>query len=146
MESEMMEILFVDDEGDLLQQAKVFLERIDDNIQIDTTTSPKEALNRLKKEDYDGVVSDYQMPEMDGLDLLERLRKDRETDIPFIMFTGKGEEEVALEALDLGADRFMQKKGDPETQYLVLSQAIKQEITGKNKKGNNVESEKEEGN
>ncbi len=142
----MMEILFVDDEGDLLQQAKVFLERIDDNIQIDTTTSPKEALNRLKKEDYDGVVSDYQMPEMDGLDLLERLRKDRETDIPFIMFTGKGEEEVALEALDLGADRFMQKKGDPETQYLVLSQAIKQEITGKNKKGNNVESEKEEGN
>lgn len=146
MESEMMEILFVDDEGDLLQQAKVFLERIDDNIQIDTTTSPKEALNRLKKEDYDGVVSDYQMPEMDGLDLLERLRKDRETDIPFIMFTGKGEEEVALEALDLGADRFMQKKGDPETQYLVLSQAIKQEITGNNKKGNNVESEKEEGN
>lgn len=143
MESEMMEILFVDDEGDLLQQAKVFLEKINDDIQIDTTTSPKEALNRLKKEDYDGVVSDYQMPEMDGLDLLEKLRKDRETDIPFIMFTGKGEEEVALEALDLGADRFMQKKGDPETQYLVLSQAIKQEITGNNKKGNNGESEKE---
>ncbi|KXB06817.1 hypothetical protein AKJ52_01530 [candidate division MSBL1 archaeon SCGC-AAA382C18] len=78
--------------------------------------------------DFDGVVSDYQMPGKDGLDLLKILREDKESDIPFIIFTGKGREDVAIEALNLGADRYLQKGGSPKSQYGVLAHAIKQEI------------------
>ncbi len=124
-----MKIILVDDEGDLLQQAKIFLERLDDELQVDTFTSPEMALNKIEEEDYDAVVSDYQMPDIDGLELLKNVREEREMDIPFIMFTDKGREEVAMEALNLGANRYLQKGGDPKAQYRVLNEAIRNEIS-----------------
>ncbi|MBS3817875.1 MAG: response regulator, partial [Candidatus Thermoplasmatota archaeon] len=122
-----MDILMVDDERVLLEQAKVFLEKRNDEFDIEPATSAEKALKKLEEEDYDLVVSDYQMPETDGLEFLKELREKRENDIPFIMFTGKGREEVAMEALNLGADRYLQKGGDPKTQYGVLADAIDQE-------------------
>jgi len=68
-----LKIILVDDEGDLLQQAKIFLERLDDELQVDTFTSPEMALNKIEEEDYDAVVSDYQMPDIDGLELFKEL-------------------------------------------------------------------------
>ncbi|MEF8836059.1 MAG: PAS domain S-box protein, partial [Candidatus Thermoplasmatota archaeon] len=96
---------------------------------LTTAQSPKKALELLEKEEFDVVVSDYQMPDMDGLEFLEEVREERESDIPFIIFTGKGREEVAMEALNLGADRYLQKGGDPKTQFGVLADAIKQETS-----------------
>ncbi len=122
-----MKILMVDDERMLLEQAKIFLEKRNEEFEIEPATSAEKALKKLEEEDYDVVVSDYQMPEMDGLEFLEELREERENDIPFIMFTGKGREEVAMKALNLGADRYLQKGGDPKSQYGVLAQAIEQE-------------------
>ncbi|MFB6215839.1 MAG: response regulator, partial [Candidatus Aenigmatarchaeota archaeon] len=120
--------LLVDDETALLEQEKIFLNKKIDNFSVETTTSPRKALDLLDKESFDAVVSDYEMPEMDGLDFLKTVREDRQDDIPFIIFTGKGREEVAMEALNLGADRYLQKGGSPKSQYGVLAQAIVQEV------------------
>ncbi|MGV9170886.1 MAG: PAS domain-containing protein [Promethearchaeia archaeon] len=64
--------------------------------------------------------------EIDGLDLLEHIRE--ESDIPFILFMGKGCEEVAMKALNLSADRYLQKSYDVQTQYKLLADAIAQEV------------------
>ncbi|MFW6196661.1 MAG: PAS domain S-box protein, partial [Thermoplasmatota archaeon] len=91
----------------------------------------KDALKKLEREEFDAIISDYQMPEIDGLEFLEILRKEKNSDIPFIMFTGKGREEVAIEALNLEANRYLQKGGDPKSQYSLLAETVKQEIERK---------------
>ncbi len=121
-----MKILHVDDEEGFLEISRVFLTKEDERFNITSTTSARNALNLLREDEYDIVTSDYAMPEMDGLQLLESIRK--ETDIPFILFTGKGREEVAIRALNLGADRYMQKSHDVRTQYQMLAKVIAQEV------------------
>ncbi len=134
--------LIVDDDRSLLEQAEGFLERIDNEIKLQTLFSAEKALDVINEEDFDVIVSDYQMPEMDGLELLEEIREKRDSDIPFIMFTGKGREEVAIEALNLGADQYVQKKGGPKSQYRVLVNAIEQEVEHHRTKLNLKNSEK----
>ncbi|MFW5911897.1 MAG: PAS domain S-box protein [Candidatus Hadarchaeota archaeon] len=123
-----MKVLFVDDELAILEQAKVFLEREEDKLEIHTARSVQKGLQLMEKEEYEAIVSDYQMPEVDGLEFLKLIREDRESDIPFLVFTGKGREEVAVKALNLGANRYIQKGGDPKSQYGVLARAIVQEV------------------
>ena len=123
-----MKVLLVDDETAILEQAKIFLQKEVDGLEVETVTSAEKALDLLEENGFDAVVSDYQMPEMDGLEFLEVVRNDRDSDIPFIIFTGKGREEVAIKALNLGADRYLQKGGSPKSQYGVLADAILQEI------------------
>jgi len=89
-----IKVLHVDDEPDSLALTKAFLEREHAEFSIDTATSAEEAVELLKSAKYDVLVSDYQMPKMDGLEFLKTLRASGNT-IPFIMFTGKGREEVA---------------------------------------------------
>ncbi|WP_267640514.1 PAS domain-containing protein [Haloarchaeobius amylolyticus] len=120
-------VLYVDDDEALLEATETYLETRFADITVETTASPADALDRLATELFDIVVSDYQMPEMDGLEFLKRLREDRDEAIPFIIFTGKGREEVAMEALNLGANRYLQKGGDPTAQYGLLAQTIEQE-------------------
>ncbi|MEF8976962.1 MAG: PAS domain S-box protein [Halapricum sp.] len=116
-------VLHVDDEPDFVDLTARYLEREAETLSVDTETGAEAALDRLEAERFDCVVSDYQMPGMDGLALLERLRE-RGDDVPFIIFTGKGREEVAIRALNLGADRYLQKGGDPKAQYQLLADAI----------------------
>ncbi|GEM_PF-918562 len=120
-------ILLVDDEPSLLDQAKTFLEKEDERLNLITASSAEEGLDLLDDEDIDVIISDYKMPETDGLEFLETVRKDLKSEIPFIVFTGKGREEVAIEALNLGADRYLQKGGSPGSQYGVLADAVIQE-------------------
>jgi len=117
-------ILLVDDELSLLDQAKIFLERVE-NLNVITAASAEEGLDLLH-DDIDVIISDYQMPEMDGIEFLKILRES-EDDIPFIILTGKGKEEVAMEALNHGADGYLKKEGDPKNLYDLLSKAIIQE-------------------
>ncbi len=72
-------------------------------------------------------VADYLMPEMDGLELLKYLRP-RCNGMPFILFTGNGGEEVAIEALNSGADFYVQKKGSPRTQVAELETKIRSAV------------------
>src|SRR4030042_192487 len=119
-------VLHVDDELGLLKVAKQCLE-LQSPFQVDTASSVEEALAKLEKEQYDAVVSDYQMPGKDGLEFLEMLRKNGNT-IPFIIFTGKGREEVALRAWSLGGDHYINKTGDPETVYCELAHCLRTSV------------------
>lgn len=120
-------ILLVDDDEGLLDQAKHVLEKDDDPLEVIPVPSGEKALEYIKNDGADIVVADYKMPAMDGLDLLKKLRENGD-DIPFILFTGKGREEIAMKALNLGADRYFKKGGDPMAQYDILGQAVKQEV------------------
>jgi len=122
-------ILHVDDEPNLLKVAKQCLE-IEDTFHIDTATSVDEANKMMKKREYDVIVSDYMMPGKSGLDFLRELREDGEN-VPFIIFTGKGREEVAVKALNLGADQYLNKVGNPETVYSELAHGIRKAIERK---------------
>lgn len=123
-----MNILMVDDDQHLLDQAEVFLKHINNDFEIDTVKSGEQALDELGRNEYDVIVSDYQMPGMDGLELLDTVKNRRDEGIPFIVFTGKGREAVAMEALNLGADRYLHKGGDPRSQYRILAQGISQVV------------------
>jgi PAS domain S-box-containing protein len=124
--SEKYKVLLVDDERGLLELGKNFLERYR-NIQAVTAISSFEALSLIELEHFDGIISDYQMPVMDGFELFQELRAKNIT-IPFIIYTGKGREEIAIKALNMGVDRYVQKGKDLKSQYHVLAQAITQEI------------------
>jgi PAS domain S-box-containing protein len=139
--SEKIFILLVDDESDFLELSEIYLKMEDPRLEIDTCIFVEDALKLLENGKYQVVVSDYQMPGMDGLEFLEVLRT-QGSDIPFIMFTGRGREEVAIKALNLGADRYIQKGGDPRSQYGLLAQAIINEVSRKQAEERLYESEK----
>ncbi|MHA2497017.1 MAG: PAS domain S-box protein [Candidatus Hodarchaeales archaeon] len=120
-------ILLVDDDEELLDVTKAFLEDEDPEFNLEKANSPYEALQKLSNEVFDALVVDYKMPGLDGLQLLEKLRKDN-NNIPFIMFTGRGREEVAMRALNLGADYYLLKGGDVESQYGELAHIIRSVI------------------
>nr|WP_321350253.1 PAS domain S-box protein [uncultured Methanoregula sp.] len=127
MKPDPIRVLYVDDEPSLLEIAKIFLEQ-DGAFAVDTFTSAREALARLEKEQYDVIISDYQMPEMDGISFLRRLRA-QGNDTSFIIFTGRGREEVVIEALNEGADFYLQKGGDPRAQFAELEHKIRHAIS-----------------
>ena len=122
----MFSILYVDDEPMLLELAKLFLEKTGD-FRVDTVTSATEALDILAKTSYDCIISDYQMPVMDGIVFLKTFRSKGNVG-PFIIFTGKGREEVVIEALNNGADFYLQKGGDPKSQFVELAHKVRQAI------------------
>jgi PAS domain S-box-containing protein len=119
-------VLHVDDDAVFLKVAKQCLE-MQGPFQVETASSVEEAMEKMKKKTFDVIVSDYVMPGKDGLEFLKELR-DSGNDVPFIIFTGRGREEVAIKALNLGADRYVSKGGDPETVYGELAYGIRQTV------------------
>ena len=119
-------VLHVDDEPADLEITRIFLKRKwKGNFEIVGALSAREALEKLESEHFDAVVADYQMPGMNGIEFLEVVRKsEKYADTPFILFTGKGGEEIARDALNRGADRYIDKMGNPATQCNELARAI----------------------
>jgi len=122
-------VLYVDDEPDLLLLAKTFLEKRGSFI-IDTQESASEGLAALRKKPYDAIISDYQMPEMDGLAFLKAVRAEFGT-LPFILFTGRGREDVVIEAINSGVDFYLQKGGDVRSQFAELVHKINMAVERK---------------
>ncbi len=124
--SKMISVLYVDDETSLLDVTKIYIERTGE-FSVDTTPSARTALTIMDTRMYDAVISDYQMPDMDGIEFLKKVRSSGNS-IPFIIFTGKGREEVVIEALNAGADFYLQKGGDPRSQFTELIHKIRQAV------------------
>lgn len=115
-------VLHLDDEPIILDITRLYLERTG-KIQVDTVCEAKEALRLLATYRYDAVISDYEMPVMDGIEFLKEVRECG-YDLPFILFTGRGREEVVIRAFNNGATFYLQKGGDPGSQYTELVKKV----------------------
>ncbi|MEI6840735.1 MAG: PAS domain S-box protein [Methanomicrobiales archaeon] len=124
--SAVIRVLYVDDEPLLLEIAKRYLEKSGD-FSVTTISSASAALDLLKTGQFDAVISDYQMPEIDGLEFLQQVRHIY-GEVPFILFTGRGREEVVILALNYGADFYLQKGGAPQPQFTELAHKIRQAV------------------
>jgi PAS domain S-box-containing protein len=122
----MYRILYVDDEPTLLEVGKIYLER-SGKFSVDIITSAPAALALLESKTYDAIIADYQMPDMDGIEFLKKVRGSGNT-ISFILFTGRGREEVVIQALNEGADFYLQKGGEPMSQFAELEHQLQQAI------------------
>ena len=136
---ESIKVLHVDDEPDFTDVAKAFIEREDDRFSVETATSAAAGLERLADTDYDCIVSDYDMPGQSGIEFLESVRADH-PDLPFVLYTGKGSEEVASDAFSAGATDYLQK-GTGTDDYELLANRIRNAVEQCRSKQQAVETE-----
>lgn len=122
----MLTILLVDDEPGLLDLAIRYLsEKTPDEIL--TAPSVDTAMAILAAKPVDAIVSDYEMPGKDGIEFLRMVRTRGDT-TPFIIFTGRGREVVAMQALNSGADFYLRKGGDPLSEFAELRNMIEKAV------------------
>jgi len=119
---ERIRVLLVDDEPDRLSITETFLLEDHPYLSIVATDSPSKALEVFRSEDFDCVVSDYQMPEIDGLGLAAMIRES--SDVPIIIYTGRGSEEVAEKAFAVGVDDYIRKEPSA-THFQLLARRIR---------------------
>lgn len=122
----MLSVLLVDDDPALLEITRIYLTK-NKEMGIDTAQSAAEALEKLKNWTYDVIVSDYDMPVMTGIEFLKTIRTSGDL-TPFIIFTGKGQEQVAMEAINNGADFYLIRAGDPKNEFISLDHKIRKAI------------------
>jgi Response regulator containing CheY-like receiver, AAA-type ATPase, and DNA-binding domains len=115
-------VLLVDDDADFVALASTLLEAESDRIETTTETRPTDALDRVNLDTIDCIVSDYRMPEMNGIEFLETIR-DTRPELPFILFTGKGDEAVAKQAVSADVSDYIMKDGSAE-QYAISATRI----------------------
>lgn len=94
---------------------------------MDTAPSVPEGLRLLGEKDYDAIISDYEMPVKNGIDFLKMIRSGGDR-IPFIIFTGRGREEIVIEAFNSGADFYIQKGGEPKSQFAELIHKVRMAV------------------
>ncbi|MFT4882814.1 MAG: PAS domain S-box-containing protein [Natronomonas sp.] len=127
-EMEPIDVLLVDDEPAVAEVTVEFLERQAAPLNVAIEVDPTNVLERLENETFDCIVSDYDMPEMNGLELLETVREVC-PDLPFILYTGKGSEDVASRAISAGVTDYVRKQRDP-SQYELLTQRVRTAVNG----------------
>jgi PAS domain S-box-containing protein len=120
-----VEVLCVDDEPSLLDLTETFLDRESDRIRVRSATTADDALRALEAHDVDCVVSDYDLDGRTGLAFLRTVR-DAHPDLPFVLFTGKGSEAVAADAISAGVTDYLQKGG--REQYARLANRVERAV------------------
>ncbi|MBN1787373.1 MAG: response regulator [Sedimentisphaerales bacterium] len=124
-------ILIVDDEKNIRMTVTQSLEDMD--VEIDTAVNGEEALSKLEDGDFGLVLLDLRMPGIDGMQVLDRLSKDR-PDVKIIIVTAHGTIDSAVEAMKQGAVDFIQKPFTPKEIRELVSKFIQRESNGKDKK------------
>ena len=119
-------VLHVDDDPAFAEVTAEFLERENDSFTVETATSASEGLEHLATDEFDCVVSDYDMPGENGIEFLESVRE-RSPDLPFVLFTGKGSEEIAGRAISAGVTDYLQKQSGTD-QYTVLANRLQNAV------------------
>lgn len=122
---QMTTLLFVDDDLNICQMSTEFLTK--SGFSVDCVHSGRDALKQLYTRPYDAIISDYEMEEMDGITLLKIVRKEI-GEIPFILLTGKGREDVLIDAINNGADYYLQKSLNILSLFTELMHKINQAV------------------
>jgi DNA-binding response OmpR family regulator len=119
---EILNVLLIDDEPMLLSLIPLIINHFDPNLRVETLTDPSKAVEMVVKNPYDVVVADYSMPEVNGLNLVKAIKNVR--DVPCILYTGRGSEELRLESFASGVDDYVKKIDNPN-EYGVLTNRIR---------------------
>ena len=126
----MTKILIIDDEAPIRRVLRDILEN--ESYQVDDASTGMEALQIMKEQEFDAIFCDIKMPEMDGIETLEAIRK--ESDVPVIMLSGHGTIETAVEAIKKGAFDFIPKPPDLNRLLITLRNALdKKNLATENK-------------
>jgi PAS domain S-box-containing protein len=130
-EQEPITVFHVDDDPEVASLTADFLEREHDNLSVRTESCPQTVAEMITDEskscDADCIVSDYDMPRMDGLELFEAIRESGD-ECPFILYTGKGSEEIASEAIHRGVTEYLQKSSGQD-HYTLLGNRIRHAVS-----------------
>jgi PAS domain S-box-containing protein len=123
-------LLFVDGDPSFIDVTRQILMDINTCFEIEAASCVDEAFEKLETGNFDAVVSDYELPQKNGLDFLKELRENK-NEVPFVLFTRKVTEEIVVKALNLGADSCISKIGSPKTVFYELADAIKKAVQHK---------------
>ena len=126
----MLSVLLIDDQNPLLEVIPPLLERIG-NMKVKTALSAKDALEVMKSTPFDAMVVDYDLPEINGIEFLKMIRAKGDS-TPVIIYTGVGREYAAIEALNNGADFFMKKGEEVQSQLFDLVRMIQNAVDRRN--------------
>lgn len=118
-----IKVLVLDDEVGFLDLCREFFLR-EDGVQAEFVSSPATALEMAADGDYHVIVSDHTLPGMDGIQFLRALRSLHQR-MPFILLTGHGREGLAIEAVENGADFYMEKAGSPSSMFEQLISTVR---------------------
>lgn len=116
------DVLYVDDDPSFADMISEMLERERDALEVGTADSAEEGIRVVRSEPIDCVVSDYSMPGTDGLEFLRMVREESEN-LPFLLVTGRGSEDIASEAISAGVTDYIQK-GRGSDHYTLLANRI----------------------
>src|SRR5699024_7523033 len=122
-------ILVVDDEERIRRLIRMYLERED--FIVEEAESGQIALDMALENDYETILLDIMMPEMDGIEVCEEIRKEKTT--PIIMLTAKGEESNRVQGFEVGADDYIVKPFSPR-EVVLRVKAILRRVTGDSKR------------
>ena len=121
---EVIRVLHIDDDDNVQMFLKVFIEG-DKGIKVTQVQEAKDAIQLIETGAYDCLVSDYDMPGMDGITLASRVREI--SNIPIIIYTGRGSEEIAERAFAAGIDDYIRKENEP-AHYQLVAKRIRQAV------------------
>ncbi|MFD1572415.1 response regulator [Halorubrum laminariae] len=119
-------VIHVEDDSAFADLTASYLDRLDPRFEHQSTRTIADAKRRFEAGPVDAVVSDYDLPDGTGIDFLEDVRE-TDPELPFVLFTGKGSEEVASEAISAGVTDYLQKRGSTD-QYEVLINRIRNAV------------------
>ena len=129
----MSKILIIEDEEPIRRVLVRILSDEDSSFEIQEASDGKKGIDLIKKEPFDLVLCDIKMPKIDGIELLQRTRKTNSS-LPFIMLTGHGNIETAVESMKLGAYDFISKPPDLNRLINSVRNALeKKELVTENK-------------
>lgn len=118
-------VLIIDDDTSFAELTKTFLEEMEMSFEVSVESSGRDGVEYFEENDVECIVCDYEMPGMDGLDVLESIRES--SSVPFILFTGRGSEAVASDAFSKGATDYLQKSGS-KSEFELLANRIMQYV------------------
>lgn len=120
-------VLHVDDDPEYLELTQKFIHHKNSYIEITSESNPVQGLEKLKNNSFDCIVSDFKMPEMNGIELFKKIRE-KNDNIPFILFTNIKFSEIKNKPILKEVTDYIQKKGDSK-QFKILTNRIEKSVS-----------------